>query len=119
MEKKISIINYGVGNILSINNAINFLGFDALLTMLSTKITDIVSDKDVGSDYYINERQQFVLKDIVSKSEELIKIINSGLERDVLAALVKDLLDTLNEIVDPINKEDVINNIFSNFCVGK
>ena len=32
MEKKISIINYGVGNILSIKNAINFLGFDALLT---------------------------------------------------------------------------------------
>lgn len=100
-------------------SSVDGLGFDTLLTMLSTKITDIVSDKDVGSDYYINERQQFVLKDIISKGEELVNIINSGLERDVLATLVKDLVDTLNEIVDPINKEDVINNIFSNFCVGK
>ena len=32
MTKKISIINYGVGNILSIKNAISHLGFDALLT---------------------------------------------------------------------------------------
>ena len=32
MIKKISIINYGVGNILSIKNAINHIGFDALLT---------------------------------------------------------------------------------------
>jgi len=32
IEKKISIIDYGVGNILSIKNSIKFLGFDALLT---------------------------------------------------------------------------------------
>lgn len=32
MKKKISIIDYGVGNILSIKNAINYLGYDVLLT---------------------------------------------------------------------------------------
>jgi len=100
-------------------SSLDGVGFESLLTLLSTEIKTIVYNKDVGSEYYINERQQVVLKEIIYKGEEIIKIIASGLEKDVLATLIKDLVDTLNEIVDPINKEDIINNIFSNFCVGK
>jgi len=100
-------------------SSVDGVGFNSLLTVLSTKITKIIYNKDLGSEYYINERQQLVLKEILTKGRSLLQEISLSVEKDVLATLIKDLLDTLNEIVDPINKEDIINNIFSNFCVGK
>ena len=45
--------------------------------------------------------------------------IDSFVEKDIIATLIKDLVDTLNEIINPINKEEIIKNIFSSFCVGK
>ncbi len=97
----------------------NGVGFKELLTALSTKIEANVSKDIVGSKYYINKRQQIVLDELLHKMNFIITQIDGLVEKDIIATLIKDLVDTLNEIINPINKEEIINNIFSSFCVGK
>ena len=97
----------------------NGVGFKELLTALSTKIETNVSKDVVGSKYYINKRQQIVLDELLHKMNFIITQIDCLVEKDIIATLIKDLVDTLNEIINPINKEEIINNIFSSFCVGK
>ena len=95
------------------------VGFKKLLTLLSTKIDKIIYKKDSSIEYYINSRQQKVLGELLLQGSSILQEIDFGVEKDILATLIKDLIDTLNEIIDPVGQEDVINNIFSTFCVGK
>ena len=30
-----------------------------------------------------------------------------------------EFIETLNELIHPINKDDILNNVFATFCVGK
>ena len=100
-------------------SSLNGSGFKSLLTLLSTKIKKITEHKEMNSSYYINNRQQKILSLLMDKGNQVIKEINIGVQNDIIAELVKELINILNEIIDPIKSEDVINNIFSNFCVGK
>ena len=55
------------------------------------------------------------LEFVVSASEELCK----GTSYELIAIDIKETLDKLGEIIGSVAKEDVIDQIFSRFCVGK
>ena len=49
----------------------------------------------------------------------IIETIDMGLPMDLMAVDIKDALDSLSEVTGEISSEDLLDHIFSNFCVGK
>ena len=51
----------------------------------------------------------------VSAAEEIVK----GTSFELIAIDIKETLDSLGEIVGAVAREDVIDQIFNRFCIGK
>ncbi len=100
-------------------SSINCEGFKKLLTVLSTKIHKLTSSKSINSEYYINDRQQEVLSRLLNRADSLDRKLNAGVSLDIISEYVKEMVDGVDEIVSPIGRDEIIDNIFSNFCVGK
>lgn len=89
------------------------------ITLLKDKIVKFVIEKEIDFNNLVltNERQVQVLKDAKAIIEE-IKTTNI-LSIDILSMLVKKLWQTLGKITGNTENEDIINLIFSKFCLGK
>lgn len=62
-------------------------------------------------------------KNIISKSLENVKKSKEALEMnlpiDIITIYIKNVLEDLGEITGEVVTEDIINEIFSKFCLGK
>ena len=62
-------------------------------------------------------------KNIISNAIENAKKANEALEMqmpiDIITIYIKEILEDLGEITGEVVSEDVINEIFSKFCLGK
>jgi len=89
------------------------------ISLLKDKIVKFVIENEIDFNSLIltNERQVQVLKD----AKAIIKEIKSTefLSIDILSMLVKKLWQTLGKITGNTENEDIINLIFSKFCLGK
>jgi tRNA modification GTPase len=97
----------------------NGSGFSELSTEILTKIKEYYSKNKVGGDFLINERQYEILVGCDNKMQSLLVDLNLGINRDVLADLLHVVLDEYNNIISPVDRGDIINNIFAGFCIGK
>ena len=111
-------INKCVGYDLLISS-VDGLGFKKLLTELSTKIIQITSSKSINSEYYINDRQQEVLSRLLKNVGSVKKQLGGAVALDIISEYIKKIVDDVDEVVNPIGREEIIDNIFSSFCVGK
>ena len=62
-------------------------------------------------------------KNIISKSLENVKkaneTLNMNMPIDIITIYIKEILEDLGEITGDVVTEDIINEIFSKFCLGK
>lgn len=89
------------------------------ISKLKEKIVNFViqNEIDFNSLVLTNERQVQILKDAKKILVEIRK--DANLPIDVTAMLVKNLWKTLGKITGNTENEDIINLIFSKFCLGK
>ena len=73
---------------------------------------------DLSGDYLCEERHFEALKNAHQNLCGAMASIN-GVSLDILAIDVKNAWDALGEISGKTATEEIINNIFSKFCVGK
>ncbi len=66
-----------------------------------------------------NIRHRSALVKTKEAIENIFETINIGLPMDLIAIDLKEALDALSEVTGEISSEDVLDHIFSNFCVGK
>ena len=66
-----------------------------------------------------NIRHRSALVKTKEAIENIFETINMGLPMDLIAVDLKEALDALSEVTGEISSEDVLDHIFSNFCVGK
>lgn len=66
-----------------------------------------------------NVRHKSALEKTKQSVENMFETIDGGLPMDLLAVDIKGALDSLSEITGEISSEDLLEHIFSNFCVGK
>jgi len=94
-------------------------GINGLLNILSTKLSSTFGTQVTLDPIIVSKRQKHLLLDAQIISEKSLKLTKNHIETDILASMLHGLNDTLSEIIGKISNEDVVNNIFSNFCVGK
>lgn len=66
-----------------------------------------------------NIRHKSALEKTNQAIQNIFLTVEQGLPMDLMAVDIKEALDSLSEITGEISTEDVLDHIFSNFCVGK
>ena len=104
-------------NILKIS-AMNGEGLDELYSMI-VKMFDL-NEINVDNDVIITNIRH---KDLISKAIENVKkarnTVKENMPIDIIAIFIKDVLEDLGKITGEFVTEDIINEIFSKFCLGK
>ncbi|MEE9552937.1 MAG: tRNA uridine-5-carboxymethylaminomethyl(34) synthesis GTPase MnmE, partial [candidate division Zixibacteria bacterium] len=91
------------------------------LSELERKIEHILSIDEFNLDTAIlaTERQYRAMKNGCDVLGEAISEIESGSTEEVLATFLREVLDHLSELVGETTSDDILNNIFDRFCIGK
>lgn len=75
---------------------------------------------DVNADAVIDSiRQKELLERALSGVEKVEEAIHNGLPVDILAMDLHDVLQSLGEITGEVTSSDILDSMFSSFCVGK
>lgn len=108
---------------LSSYNSINISTFDSnMIEKLKDKISCIFDLKSIAESNYTyisNARQISLLNKSLSIVDEIENAVNNDLEVDMIEIDVKRLWETLGEITGEVGSDDLLNEIFSKFCLGK
>ena len=108
---------------LSSYNSINISTFDSnMIEKLKDKIScifDLESIAESNYTYISNARQIALLNKSLSIVDEIENAVNNDLEVDMIEIDVKRLWETLGEITGEVGSDDLLNEIFSKFCLGK
>lgn len=87
---------------------------------LEEKIITSLGIIEKEDDLFINLRQSTLLKQAKEKIEEIENHINYLINnKEILMIYIQEALNYLDEVVGAISTEDVLDNIFSKFCIGK
>jgi tRNA modification GTPase len=100
-------------------SCLNDLGIDALLTTLLTKI-DLNTDREDASNLALcNMRQINLLKQINFVFKGVLNNLNQNVEMDIIASQLREAIDVFEELLGKMTSNEILNNIFKGFCVGK
>ncbi|HYA26895.1 MAG TPA: GTPase, partial [Thermodesulfovibrionales bacterium] len=75
-------------------------------------------DEDLGV-IVTNVRHRFAIDGSVTALNNGTSALRSGMPFEIVAVEMRDALDKLGEIVGAVTTEDILNRIFSDFCIGK
>ncbi len=90
------------------------------IDQLQQLIIDLtVSKQGIQNDFLINERHFDVLVKAKQALENCIETLESGLSNEFVAIDLKEALNRLGEITGETTPDDILNMIFSRFCIGK
>lgn len=107
-------------------NSIKILSISALKNIgikeLEKEIIGLVTDNDkIFSDETMitNARHWEALKGASSSLNETKQEAEKGVSSEFISVYLRDALDSLGQIIGTVTSEDILNNIFSKFCIGK
>lgn len=104
-------------NIIKIS-ALNKWGLDELYD----KITNLFQLNEINLDNEVmitNVRQKNLIDKAIQNVEKAKEAINNNAPTDIIAIFIKEILEDLGSITGEVVSEDIINEIFSKFCLGK
>ncbi len=89
---------------------------------LYNKITQMFNLNQINLDNEIiitNERHKNIIKKAINNVEKAIDSLNNNMSVDIVAISIKEVLSNLGEITGDEAGEEIINEIFARFCLGK
>lgn len=104
-------------NLLSISalNKIGIKEFEEIVLKLITEDSEYHSQEALVT----NVRHYEALKRAISNLEKTKGEIEKGMSSEFVAVYLRDALDDLGQVVGTVTSEDILNHIFSKFCIGK
>ncbi len=99
------------------SSAMTEAGIEQLKHELLKKIK--LSDNELSSGLLTNSRQVNAVKKCIESLEQAIGSIDNFMGYEFTAFDLKEASAYLEEVVGQITDDDLLNNIFSNFCIGK
>ena len=92
-------------------------GIDALSALIKEKLALLQPNRDgaaLGS-----ERQKVAVSEALARISHALASAKAGYALDAAVQDMEDALDALGEVTGEVTGEDVLESIFSHFCVGK
>ena len=87
---------------------------------LRRKIADVVLNNDLTeTEFTTNSRQQNCLQKALDSVNIALEAVEREEIQDLISIDVKSALLALDEITGEVITDDILNNIFDNFCIGK
>ncbi len=85
------------------------------------KLTEQVKSSSPGSEQLIvtNLRHYEALKECSDSLERVLQGLDEGLPEDLVAIDLRQAIHYLGEITGEISTDEILGNIFKNFCIGK
>ena len=97
-------------------STLNGEGISELKSYLTKKVCDIEPD---DLEFVTNARQQECLARAKTSLEQALTASQIGELQDLISIDVKSALLALDELSGELITDDILNNIFDNFCIGK
>jgi tRNA modification GTPase len=94
------------------------VGIESLLNHLKLWISDCGVERK-AADLAINDRHHACLTAALEYIQSALGAVSSGSEVELIAFDTKNAASALGEIIGETTTEDILGEIFSNFCVGK
>lgn len=121
MKKKLIINNEEIKNLnkdIIEFSTIEEKGLDELYNTIENmfKLNQIDSD---NSEIITNERQKQHILKAIEAEEKAMESAKANMPSDITAIAIKQILEELAEITGQSASEDIINEIFKKFCLGK
>lgn len=92
------------------------------LENLYNEIEKIFNLNEIASNGEIivsNNRHKFLIKNARENIKKCKKTIEENMPIDVISSIIREILENLGEITGESVTEDIINEIFAKFCLGK
>ncbi|WP_067140548.1 tRNA uridine-5-carboxymethylaminomethyl(34) synthesis GTPase MnmE [Oceanivirga salmonicida] len=118
LERKIELDYIKNENIIEIS-AMKNIGIDDMENVLYNYITENEVNDTGEKQILTNIRHKTALEKTKLAIENIFNTIEIGLPLDLISVDLKEALDALSEITGEITSEDILDHIFSSFCVGK
>ena len=83
-----------------------------------TKKTESLKINKNNDIIIIHERQKKVITDVIEMIEQILKYLEI-IPIDMVSENIRDVINKINELTGENVKEEVLNEIFKNFCLGK
>jgi tRNA modification GTPase len=108
----------GVSRIVKLS-ALTHDGLDTLKRLLVEHVIGRRPAMDDSGVMVTNVRHQEALRKTIDHLELAVKSLESGQSEEFVSVDLRNALDFLGEIIGTVTSEDVLNNIFGKFCIGK
>ena len=115
LDSKIELDKFKDENIIKISALDN-------VDQLKDKISDIYDLEELNNKdftYLSNSREISLVKKAIDISKNLNKSLNEDVPIDILEIDIKEICETLGEIIGESYDDKLIDTLFSNFCLGK
>ena len=104
-------------NVLKIS-ALNGEGLEKLYALISKMFS--LEEINVDNDVIItNLRHKNLISNAIENVKKAKNTVEENMPIDIIAIFIKDILEDLGNITGEIVTDDIINEIFSKFCLGK
>ncbi|NOY05704.1 MAG: hypothetical protein GXO82_03580 [Chlorobi bacterium] len=100
-------------------SATRSLGIEPLLEWLQDRARDLQPGVEDVSLIVTNVRHRDCLARAIEHLGDALEALDSGLTEEYVAVSVRNASDALGEIIGEVTTEDVLQSIFSRFCIGK
>ncbi len=99
-------------------SALNQEGIDCLEEAISRE-TIMQAGGEIGTVLLTNVRQKITLKCVCASLERAKDTIKMGLSGEFVSLELRDAVERIGEITGKVTTEDILDNIFNQFCIGK
>jgi tRNA modification GTPase len=110
-DKKISFPHQHLK--ISIKNNKNL---DQLIEVIKNTIKDLAS---TNNSVITSQRQRFILSNFHNNLEQITRNFNNYQFIDIFAEDIRILVTHMNELIGDITNDDILDELFFNFCIGK
>jgi tRNA modification GTPase len=94
-------------------------GIEKLNKTIIKMIEEIIPDHEEEGVVCTTERQKEKITAAINSFDSALKVISEGKDFELLAFDIDEAINSLKELTGEITSEDILDSIFSNFCIGK